>query len=148
QGFVRVRVDGEILDLEEADKAWPEQVRSVEVAIDRLVVRDGVESRLADAVATGLRICATEALAWGQRPEGESWDELSVQTSYRNARTGFSIGALTPRHFSFNSHLGACPACEGLGTETFCDAELLIGAGDKPFARGGIRGWWKEGSQR
>jgi len=61
QGFVRVRVNGELLDLEEAEQAWPEAVASVEVVVDRLVVRAGVESRLADSVETVLRICGSEA---------------------------------------------------------------------------------------
>lgn len=148
QGFVRVRVDGEILELEEAEKSWPENVRSVEVVVDRLVVRPGAESRLADSVETALRICGSEAMVLVQSPGEETWEELSFQTAYRNARTGFSIGSLTPRHFSFNSHLGACPACEGLGTETFCDPDLLLGDPGKPFARGGVKGWWKEGAQR
>ncbi len=148
QGFVRVRVDGEIHDLEEAEKSWPERVRTVEVVVDRLAVRPGSEARLADSVETALRICGSEARALVQGQGEDGWAELSFQTSYRNARTGFTIGELTPRHFSFNSHWGACGACEGLGTEVFCDPALLLGDPAKPLARGGMRGWWKEGAQR
>ncbi len=148
QGFIRVRVEGEILELEEALKAWPERAKTVEVVVDRLVVRPGGESRLADSVETALRICGTEARALVQGPEEKEMRELSFQTSYRNPATGFMIGELTPRHFSFNSHLGACPACEGLGTETYCDPELLLGDAGKPLAKGGMKGWWKPGSQR
>ncbi|MCW1885867.1 excinuclease ABC subunit UvrA [Luteolibacter flavescens] len=146
QGFVRVRVDGEILELEDAAKAWPEQAKNVEVVVDRVVVRPGGEARLADSVETALRICGTEARALVS--EDDSWKEISFQTSYRNASTGFMIGELTPRHFSFNSHLGACPSCEGLGTETFCDPALLVGDESKPLAKGGLKGWWKPGAQR
>ena len=146
QGFVRVRVDGEILELEEAAKSWPEQARIVEVVVDRLVVRPGGEARLADSVETALRICGSEARALLSEDDG--WKEISFQTSYRNAATGFMIGELTPRHFSFNSHLGACPACEGLGTETFCDSALLIGDESQPLAKGGMKGWWKPNAQR
>lgn len=146
QGFVRIRVDGDILELEEAAKSWPEQAKSVEVVVDRLVVRPGGEARLADSVETALRICGTEARALVS--DEESWREISFQTSYRNAATGFMIGELTPRHFSFNSHLGACPACEGLGTEVFCDPGLLLGDESQPLAKGGVKGWWKPGSQR
>ena len=148
QGFVRVRVEEEIHDLEDALKAWPEIAKNVEVVVDRLVVRPGGEARLADSVETALRICGTEARALLQEPEAQDWREISFQTSYRNPATGFMIGELTPRHFSFNSHLGACPACEGLGTETFCDPELLLGAADAPLAKGGVKGWWKLGAQR
>ncbi|MEK7950487.1 excinuclease ABC subunit UvrA [Luteolibacter soli] len=146
QGFVRVRVDGEILELEEAAKSWPEVAKNVEVVVDRLVVRAGGEARLADSVETALRICGTEARALVS--EDDSWKEISFQTSYRNASTGFMIGELTPRHFSFNSHLGACPACEGLGTETFCDPALLVGDESQPLANGGMKGWWKPKAQR
>ncbi|WP_367873315.1 excinuclease ABC subunit UvrA [Luteolibacter sp. Populi] len=146
QGFVRVRVEGEILDLEDALKAWPERATAVEVVVDRLVVRPGGEARLADSVETALRICGSEARALVQAEEGE-WQEVSFQTSYRNPATGFMIGELTPRHFSFNSHLGACPSCEGLGTETFCDPALLLGDPEAPLTKG-VKGWWKIGAQR
>ena len=148
QGFVRMRVNGEILELEDAEKAWPERVESVEVVVDRLVVRPGGEARLADSVETALRICGAEARALAQAPEAEVWEEISFQTSYRNPKTGFMIGELSPRHFSFNSHLGACPACEGLGTETFCDPALLLGNPDAPLVKGGMKGWWKIGALR
>jgi excinuclease ABC subunit A len=147
QGFVRVRVNGEMLDLDEAAAAWPGRVEAVEVVVDRLVVRPGVESRLADSVETALRICGVEARVLLQRPGADEWETRSFQTSYRNPRTGFVIGELTPRHFSFNSHLGACPACEGLGTERFCDPGLLV---DDPGAAlaDAVKGWWKPKSQR
>ena len=148
QGFVRLRVEGEILELEEAAKSWPERAKSVEVVVDRLVVRPGGEARLADSVETALRICGTEAKALVQGPEDKDWREISFQTSYRNPKTGFMIGELTPRHFSFNSHLGACPACEGLGTEIFCDPALLLNDPGKPLAKDGMKGWWKIGALR
>lgn len=148
QGFVRIRVEGEILELEDALKTWPERAKTVEVVVDRLVVRAGGEARLADSVETALRICGSEARALVQAPDDVDWREISFQTSYRNPQTGFMIGELTPRHFSFNSHLGACPACEGLGTEVFCDPDLLAGDPSLPLADGGIKGWWKPGAQR
>ncbi|MCU0795334.1 MAG: excinuclease ABC subunit UvrA [Akkermansiaceae bacterium] len=147
QGFVRVRVDGEMLDLDEAAAAWPERAKEVEVVVDRLVVRAGAESRIADSVETALRICGAESKALVQRPGAEGWETRSFQTSYRNPRTGFMIGELTPRHFSFNSHLGACPACEGLGTERFCDPGLLVDDPSKPLDEA-VKGWWKPKSQR
>ncbi len=148
QGFVRVRVDGEILDLEEAEASWPERPAGVEVVVDRVVVRDGVASRLADSVETVLRICGSEARVMVQSPGAEAWEERSFQTSFRNPATGFTIGELSPRHFSFNSHLGACPACEGLGTERFCDPDLVVGDPDKALLDGAITGWWKPKARR
>jgi len=125
QGYIRVRVDGELLEIEDAAKSWPEFPGAVEIVVDRFVIRAGVESRLADSVETALRLCGAEARAAVQVPGTDEWRDLVFQTSYRNPRTGFMVGDLSPKHFSFNSHLGACDACEGLGTEMFCDPELL-----------------------
>ncbi len=148
QGFIRVRVDGEVLEIEEAAKAWPERPAAVEIVVDRFVIRPGVESRLADSVETALRICGTEARASVQEPDADAWRDVSFQTSYRNPRTGFVVGELSPKHFSFNSHLGACSTCEGLGTEMICDPGLLIADENAPLLDGGLRGWWPEKSSR
>ncbi len=126
QGYIRVRVAGEVLEIEEAVKVWPEVPGAVEIVVDRFVIRAGVASRLADSVETALRLCGTEARAAIQDPGADTWRELSFQTSYRNPRTGFVVGELSPKHFSFNSHIGACAACEGLGTEMFCDASRVM----------------------
>jgi len=125
QGYVRVRVDGEVLEIEEATAKWPEFPGAVEIVVDRFVIRAGVESRLADSVETALRLCGAEARAAVQKPGDDGWRDLVFQTSYRNPRTGFMVEDLSPKHFSFNSHIGACEACEGLGTELFCDPDLL-----------------------
>jgi excinuclease ABC subunit A len=148
QGFIRIRLDGEVLEIEDAAKAWPEGRPAVEIVIDRFVIRGGIESRLADSVETALRICGAEARAAVQEPAGDAWRDVVFQTAYRNPRTGFIVGELTPRHFSFNSHIGACPACEGLGSEMFCDPMLMIDDPAAPLLKGGLRGWWPEKSPR
>lgn len=125
QGYIRVRVDGEVLEIEEAAAKWPESPVAVEIVVDRFVIRPGVESRLADSVETALRLCGAEARAAVQEPGKDVWRDVVFQTSYRNPRTGFMVDEISPKHFSFNSHLGACEACEGLGTELFCDPKLL-----------------------
>ncbi|MES2440488.1 MAG: excinuclease ABC subunit UvrA, partial [Verrucomicrobiota bacterium] len=125
QGYIRVRVDGEVLEIEEAPTKWPENPVAVEIVVDRFVIRPGVESRLADSVETALRLCGSEARAAIQEPGKDVWRDVAFQTSYRNPRTGFMVEEISPKHFSFNSHLGACEACEGLGTEMFCDPALL-----------------------
>jgi excinuclease ABC subunit A len=125
QGYIRVRVDGEVLEIDEAAARWPEFPGAVEIVVDRFVIRAGVESRLADSVETALRLCGAEARAAVQEPGKDAWRDLAFQTSYRNPRTGFVVEELSPKHFSFNSHLGACEACEGLGTEMYCDPALL-----------------------
>lgn len=141
QGFVRVRVDGELKELDEISNTDP--ILSLEIVVDRLVIRAGVDSRLADSMEACLRLCGQEARALLQQPGSSSWAELSFQTSYRNPATGFVMGELSPRHFSYNSHWGACAACEGLGTEMFCDPSLLIGDANKPVVAGAVTGWWK-----
>lgn len=148
RGFVRVRVDGEMLEVEEAAAMWPERARIVEVVVDRLVIRPGGASRLADSVETALGIWGAEVRAVVREPSDDADRDISFQTAWRNPSTGFVIGAPTPRHFSFNSHLGACQACEGLGTERFCDPALLAGDPALPAGAGGIRGWWKAGGLR
>lgn len=147
EGFVRIRVDGEIVEL-----ARPEPIRlkkgerhTIEAVVDRLVVRDGIRTRLADSVET--------ALKWGEnrmvvlRAAGAEWEEVRYSTDYGNPDTDFSLGQLTPKHFSFNSHLGACPACHGLGTQLVCDPELMITDTSKSLAEGAVVPW-RRGTKR
>jgi excinuclease ABC subunit A len=148
QGYIRVRIDGAVLEIEEAAKSWPDARPVVEIVVDRFVIRPGVESRMADSVETALRLCGVEARAALQEPAADVWRDLAFQTSWRNPHTGFTVGELSPKHFSFNSHLGACAACEGLGTEMFCDPDLLTDDPAAPLLKGGLRGWWPEKSAR
>jgi excinuclease ABC subunit A len=141
QGFVRVRVNGELLEADEALEQWPDVVETVEIVVDRLVVRDGVESRLADSVETSLRICGQEARSLVMEPGMEDWKEVSFSTSYRNKVTGFEIGTLSPQDFSFNSHKGACEDCHGLGTRVFCDMGLLVPDPRKSISEGALQLW-------
>ncbi len=141
QGFVRIRVNGTMLELDEAAGQWPKRVKNIEIVVDRLVIRDGAMSRLADSVETTLRICGSHALALVMEPESDDWQEISFQTSYRNPATGFELPELTPKHFSFNSSHGACPHCHGLGTEMSCDPDLLVPDVTKSINKGAILIW-------
>jgi len=141
QGFVRIRLNGELMELDEI--TTPDAIRTLEIVVDRLVIRAGVAARMADSVEACLRLCGNESKALLQAPDHESWEELSFQTSYRNPETEFVIGELSPKHFSYNSHLGACDACEGIGTEMFCDPSLMIGDSNKSAFAGAVTGWWK-----
>lgn len=141
QGFVRVRLNGALMELDEISTT--DAIRSLEIVVDRLVIRAGVEARVADSVEACLRLCGNESKALLQGLEEEPWSELSFQTSYRNPATGFVMGELSPKHFSYNSHLGACEACEGIGTEMFCDPSLLIADPNKSALAGAVTGWWK-----
>ncbi|MDF1714663.1 MAG: excinuclease ABC subunit UvrA [Akkermansiaceae bacterium] len=143
QGFVRVRVGGEVVELETAEEVWPEDGGEIEIVVDRLVVKDGVDSRLADSIEIALRICGLEVRALSQERGTDFWEELAFATSYRNPETGFELPALTPRHFSFNSHVGACEACHGLGTEVFCDPFLAVPDRSKSLGEGAVAVWNK-----
>ncbi|HEX3817822.1 MAG TPA: excinuclease ABC subunit UvrA, partial [Chthoniobacterales bacterium] len=149
EGFVRVRVDGEIVEL-----GRPEPIRlkkdkrhTIEAVVDRLVVREGIRSRLADSVETALKWGTNKLLVLQQERGANDWQEIRYSTDYGNPETNFSLGQLTPKHFSFNSHLGACPACDGLGTQPVLDPELMVTDTSKSLADGAIVPW-RRGTQR
>jgi excinuclease ABC subunit A len=153
EGFVRARIDREIVELDRPDPVrLKKDVRhTIEAVVDRLVVREGIRVRLTDSVET--------ALKWGDNKlsilretkpsnggSGE-WEELRYSTNYSADGSDFSLGALTPKHFSFNSHLGACPACHGLGTQLVIDPDLMISDQTRSIADGAITPW-RRGTKR
>ena len=168
EGFVRARLDGQITDLERADpiRLKKTQRHTIEAVVDRLVIRDGIRVRLTDSIETALkwgggRVAVLRELevaapsapeartrtdATERVPPGE-WEEVRYSTNYGNPETDFTLGELTPKHFSFNSHLGACPACHGLGTELLCDPDLMISDQSKSIAEGAIIPW-RRGTKR
>ncbi|HEX8897941.1 MAG TPA: excinuclease ABC subunit UvrA, partial [Chthoniobacterales bacterium] len=163
EGFVRIRIDGEIVELGKPDpiRLKKSEKHTIEAVVDRLVIREGVRTRLADSVETALRwggnrivVLKSGRDASPTRPTnhvdqndgrlGEpslpEWEVVRYTTDYGNAESDYSLGELTPKHFSFNSHLGACPACHGLGTQLVCDAELMSDP-DKSLKDGAITPW-------
>jgi excinuclease ABC subunit A len=161
EGFVRVRIDGEIIELHRSQpiRLKKGERHTIEAVVDRLIVRDGVRVRLTDSIETALRwggnklsiLRSTQETSNAQHPtsniELEEWKKLRYSTDYGNAETGFTLGELTPKHFSFNSHLGACPACHGLGTQLIVDPELMISDASKTIAEGAITPW-RRGTKR
>ena len=157
EGFVRARVDGEIIEL-----GRPEPIRlkkteshTIEAVVDRLIIRDGVRVRLADSIDTALKWGGNRVVVLRQQRDGvteqrsnyrsntaaAAWEADRYSTDYGNADSGFTLGELTPKHFSFNSHFGACPACHGLGTQLVVDPELMISEPEKSIAEGVITPW-------
>ncbi len=141
QGFVRLRVNDELCELDEVVSTWPAKLKNIEVVVDRLVIRKGVESRLADSIETSLSICGSQLSCLVKESGDDDFSVISYSTSFRNPETGFVLPALTPKHFSFNSSHGACRLCHGLGTELSCDPELLVPDATKSIAQGAIVMW-------
>ncbi|MBA2585571.1 MAG: excinuclease ABC subunit UvrA, partial [Chthoniobacterales bacterium] len=151
EGFVRIRVDDEIIEV-----GRPEPIRlkkgeahTIEAVVDRLVMRDGIRARLADSVETALKWGNNRMVVLRQLPGAESadWETFRYSTDYGNPDSSFSLGELTPKHFSFNSHFGACPTCHGLGTQLVCDPDLMISDPEKSIAAGVITPW-RRGTKR
>ena len=152
EGFIRVRIDGQIAELDRPDpiRLKKSERHTIEAVVDRLIVRDGIRIRLTDSIETALKWGGNRVVVLKQASNAELSDtleELRYSTDYGNAETGFTLGELTPKHFSFNSHLGACPACHGLGTQLACDPELMISDPDKTLAEGAITPW-RRGTKR
>ncbi|MFZ4482429.1 MAG: excinuclease ABC subunit UvrA [Chthoniobacterales bacterium] len=144
EGFVRARLDGQITDLGTSERIKLDKRRRhhIEAVVDRLVLKDGLLQRLADSVETALRWGEGLLLVSVQAPGEKHFSDHPFSTAFTNPRTGFRLPRLTPQHFSFNSHLGACPACHGLGTEPYFDPDLILD-GDKSLDDGAIVAWRK-----
>ena len=144
EGFVRARIDGEITDLGTSSRIKLDKKRRhhIEAVVDRLVLKEGLLQRLADSVETALRWGEGLILVSVQAPGDKGFADHPFSTAFTNPRTGFRLPRLTPQHFSFNSHLGACPACHGLGTEPYFDPELILD-GEKSLDDGAIVAWRK-----
>ncbi|HEX8372617.1 MAG TPA: excinuclease ABC subunit UvrA [Chthoniobacterales bacterium] len=149
EGFVRVRIDGEMIELStpEVPHLAKGKPHTIEAVVDRLVVREGVRARLADSVETTLKWSGNQLQLLIQAPDDPEWKKEKFSTNFSNPRTGFTMTPPAPKHFSFNSHLGACPACHGLGTQQVCDPDLMISDPEKTLADGAITPWTK-GTQR
>ena len=150
EGFVRVRVDGEILELDSPTpiRLAKTKEHTIEAVIDRLVIKEGLRARLADSVETALRWGRNTLVALIQDPAGENPRETAFSTDFRDPDTGFSLPPLTPKHFSFNSHLGACPVCHGLGNVPEFDGALVVPDTTKTLAEGAVAPWRRGVSPR
>ena len=144
EGFVRARIDGEITEIGADTKIRLDKKHRhvIEAVVDRLVLKPGLRQRLADSVETALRWGEGRLVASMQAPGQASFVDHPFSTAFSNPRTGFTLPRLTPQHFSFNSHLGACPACQGLGTEPYFDPELILDP-EKSLDDGAIVAWRK-----
>jgi excinuclease ABC subunit A len=142
EGFVRFRVNGETMDLAEEITLEKNKKHSIEVVVDRVVVRPDVEARLADSLETALRLADGRVIV-----DTMDGNELLFSELHACPICGFSIGELEPRMFSFNSPFGACTSCDGLGTKLEVDVDLVVPHPDKSLNEGAIVAWEPTSSQ-
>ena len=139
QGFVRVRVDGEVYELDAVPKLDKNKKHTVEVVIDRLKVREDMKQRLAESFETALRHAEGRAIA----VEMDSGQEHWFSAKFACPVCSYSLPELEPRLFSFNNPMGACPKCDGLGEITFFDPKRVVAHPELTLAAGAIKGWDK-----
>ena len=136
KGYVRLRVDDEIVDVNEVPQLDKNKNHTIEVVVDRLVVKDGIETRLADSIETALELAEGNLTV-----DVINGEELKFSENHACPICGFSIGELEPRMFSFNSPFGSCPTCDGLGQKLKVDLDLVIPDKNKTLNEGAIEPW-------
>lgn len=136
KGYVRVRVDGEIHDINDVPELDKNKNHTIEVVVDRLVVKEGIESRLADSIETALELAEGNLTV-----DVIGGEPLKFSENHACPICGFSIGELEPRMFSFNSPFGACPTCDGLGQKLKVDVDLVIPDPNVSLREGAIVPW-------
>ncbi len=148
QGYTRARVDGEVIELTGTEAARPRLARyeqhTIEVVVDRLVRRPGIERRLTDSLETALRLAegvAEVEIVAAKEGEGSRSETLTFSQHLACAHCGLSFDELAPRNFSFNSPYGACERCDGLGTRFEVDPELVVGDDELSIDGGAIAPW-------
>ncbi|MBS1724956.1 MAG: excinuclease ABC subunit UvrA [Armatimonadetes bacterium] len=152
-GFVRVRVDGEMYEVTDDIPMDRYKQHTIEVVVDRIIVKDGIDRRLADSVETALKMGkGLVTVSWQIGDDTAS--EKTFSEHYSCPECGFSMPELEPRVFSFNSPYGACPECTGLGTRTEFDVELVVPDRSKPlrdgaivpfvYKSGEVKEWWPD----
>ena len=135
-GFVRVRIDGEIMEVSEEIKLVKNKKHTIEIVVDRIVIKPEVEKRLADSLETALQLGEGIVLV-----DVMDLEELLFSENFACNDCGISLEELTPRMFSFNSPYGACPTCSGLGTKMEIDPDMVIPNKNLSLAEGAIAPW-------
>ena len=138
QGFVRVRVDGIVVDMDDIPELDKNKKHTIEVVIDRIKVREGLEQRLAESLETALELTGGTAKACGMDDDKL---EILFSSQFACPVCGYSITDLEPRMFSFNNPAGACGTCDGLGVDQYFDPDKIIVDETLTLGEGAIRGW-------
>ena len=136
EGFVRVQVDGETYDLDSVPELDKNKKHTINVVIDRIIIKEGIRSRLFDSFESALRLSDGYAIA-----DVIGGDPIPFSEQYACPICGFTVGELEPRLFSFNAPTGACPECEGLGLKLEVDIDLVVPDQTKTLKEGAIVPW-------
>jgi excinuclease ABC subunit A len=153
QGFVRVRVDGDIYDLKNVPLLDKNKKHNIAAVVDRLIIKDSVRIRLADSVETALKLADGIVLVLMQKPDAESskdnkWKEIIYSEKFACPKhPQVSLEELSPRLFSFNSPYGACKSCDGLGTILEFDPDLIVPDKSISLEHGAVEAWRKGGKR-
>jgi excinuclease ABC subunit A len=145
QGFQRIKVNGEFHDLEEPPTLDKKFRHNIDVVVDRIVVREGLETRLADSFRTALNLADGIAVIETAPAEGEP-ERITYSEKFACPVSGFTIAEIEPRLFSFNAPYGACPVCDGLGMELFFDERLVVPDQNLTLLQGALAPWAKSKS--
>ena len=137
-GFVRMRIDGTVYELEELPELDKNKKHDIAAVVDRFAIKPDLTERLADSIELAIKLSSGLALLAPYDGEG---DELLFSARYSCPQCDFSVPELEPKFFSFNSPAGACPNCDGMGNEEFYDPELLVPDQSLSLVAGAIRGW-------
>ncbi len=150
QGFQRVKVNGAFHDLDTPPTLDKKFRHNIDVVVDRIVVREGLATRLADSLRTALDLADGIAILEIAPPAGEETGEeprrITFSEKFACPVSGFTIAEIEPRLFSFNAPFGACPVCDGLGVELFFDPRLVVPDEGLPLLKGAIAPWSKGSS--
>jgi excinuclease ABC subunit A len=141
-GFQRVKVDGEFHELDDPPKLDKKFRHDIDVVVDRIVVKEGLETRLADSFRTALDLADGIAVLETAPREGDP-ERVTFSERFACPVSGFTIPEIEPRLFSFNAPFGACPDCDGLGVELFFDEQLIVPDAALPVTKGAIAPWRK-----
>ncbi|MDX5151098.1 MAG: excinuclease ABC subunit UvrA [Acidiferrobacterales bacterium] len=141
QGFVRARIDGNVVSLDEAPALKKNFKHTIEAVVDRVVIKPGQEQRLAESFETALETGEGLVRAVEVREDGSSGEEHMFSARYACPHCGYSLTELEPRLFSFNNPAGACPTCDGLGVRQFFDPDRIINDEELTLPQGAVRGW-------
>jgi excinuclease ABC subunit A len=139
EGFIRARVDGKVLELDQVEKLDRKKKHTIEAVVDRFKVREDIKTRLADSIETVLKL--SDGLLRVARMDTDNHDEMVFSAKFACPECGYSLTELEPRIFSFNNPAGACPGCDGLGVQEFFDPKRVVVQADAALSGGAIRGW-------